>query len=161
MGIPWDAVGAIGTSVASLFAAVGLILAALAIRLDSRRWRSEVKRLDDERRDAQAAQASLVVVTANRSVLGSGKATLVLRNFSQRPVLDVHVRPMLDGEVVNREHLAIEPMLVPDTEHEVVVDAPHGLEPLVSAELQLRDSTGLRWRRANNGPPERMTGEIR
>ncbi|HZN17465.1 MAG TPA: hypothetical protein VFB84_04635 [Micromonosporaceae bacterium] len=159
--VPWSVVEAIGALTASIFTGLGLVLAILTIRFESRRWRAEVRRLDDERRDALAAQATLVVVTANRSTLGSGKATLVLRNFSQRPVLDVHVRPTFNGEVVDPESLAIQPVLAPDSEQEIVVDAPYGREPLVAAEVQLRDSMGLCWRRTDNGPPERLAGEIR
>ena len=53
----------------------------------------------------------------------------------------------------------MELVLGPDERRELTLNAPFGEEPLVAARTELRDSMGLRWRRDNNGRPQRLLDE--
>jgi hypothetical protein len=159
--VDWNAVEAIGTSVGALVTACAVIVAAVALAAERRNRQADIDRLDALREDAEAAQAGLVVAGGTEAATGSGKATVTLSNYSQRPIFDVHLsltlngRPvtLTDGRANGAEVLAV---LAPGEQLDVTMNAPYGEEPLVAARVELRDSMGLRWRRDNNGRPQRL-----
>jgi hypothetical protein len=160
--VNWDSVEATATAVGALLTGLALLVTVFALRKERANRQEDVARLDRDIAEAAAAQAYLVVVADNDSELGSGIARLVLRNFSERPVYGVVVWPFLDGRRVEltderKVGSVAEQLLKPGEERTIELVAPYGSENLVSAEVVLRDSAGLRWRRANNGRPERYT----
>jgi hypothetical protein len=159
--VNWEMVQGVANAAGAVLAGAALLVSGVAVKREARRRREDIARLDNAAADAAAAQASLIVVADNHSALGSGTAKLVLTNFSRRPVFDVLVWPFLDGTRVTpsdgrKVRAVVKQMLEPGERLNVELCAPHGAEQFVSAEVELRDSLGLRWRRANNGPPERI-----
>jgi hypothetical protein len=157
----WNAAEAIAGSIAAFITTAALVITLITVRVEARRRREDVARIDAQLRDAEAAQAGLVIAGDATTVVGSATATLVVSNFSQRPVFDVHVRLLLDGEPVGLtdgrdDRAVVEPVLEPGEQRAVTLNAPYGDEPLVAARLEMRDSMGLRWLRDNNGRPERL-----
>jgi hypothetical protein len=155
--VDWNAVEAIGTSVSALVTSLAVIVAATALAAERKARRADMARMDALREDAESAQASLVVAGDTIAETGSGKATMTLSNFSQRPVFDVHLSLMLNGRSVDLpDGLPVLAVVAPGEQRTLTLNAPHGHEPLVAARLELRDSMGLRWRRENNGRPQRL-----
>jgi hypothetical protein len=159
--VNWNAVEAIGTSAGALVTTVAVVVTAVALIAERRARRADVERLDALREEGEAAQASLIVAGETTAEIGSGKATVTLSNFSQRPVFDVHLwltlngRPveLPDGRDTGAPVLAV---VAPGERRTITMNAPFGHEPLVAARMELRDSMGFRWLRENNGRPQRL-----
>lgn len=161
MAVDWNAVEAIGTSAGALVTAGAVIVAAIAFSAERKARRADVARMDALREDVESAQASLVVAGDATADTGSGKTRVTLSNYSQRPVFDVHLSLVLNGRPVELPDGRVNgtPVLAvvgPGEQRTVTLNAPFGHEQLVAARLELRDSMGLRWRRENNGRPQRL-----
>jgi hypothetical protein len=158
--VDWNAVEALATSAGALLTAVALVVTVVTLLVERRGRRADQNRIEAQREDAEAGQASLVVARVTAAT-GSGTATVTLINFSRRPVFDVHVWLVLNGRPVtladDRTTVApVQPILGPDERRELILNAPYGEESLVAARTELRDSMGLRWRRDHNGRPQRL-----
>jgi hypothetical protein len=161
VAVDWNAVEAIAASAGALLTAAALSITVVTLLFERRGRRADVNRLEAQREDAEAGQASLVVAEVTADT-GSGTAAVTLINFSRRPVFDVHVSLMLNGRPVvltdgRSTVVPIQTILGPEERRELTLNAPFGEEPLVAARTELRDSMGLRWRRDHNGRPQRMT----
>jgi hypothetical protein len=159
----WNAVEALATSVGALLTAVALVVTVVTLLFERRGRRSDVARLEAQREDSEAGQASLVVAAVSGAT-GSGTAEVTLINYSRRPVFEVHVSLMLNARLVELDDgrstvVPVQPVLGPGEERPLTLNAPYGEEPLTAARTELRDSMGLRWRRDHNGRPERLLEE--
>jgi len=158
--VDWNAVEAIATSAGALLTAVAVMVTVVTLLFERRGRRADMNRLEAQREDAEAGQASLIVGSV-AATTGAGTAVVTLINYSRRPVFDVQVSLVLNGRPVvlgdGRSTVApVELILGPDERRELTLNAPFGEEPLVAARTELRDSMGLRWRRDNNGRPQRL-----
>jgi hypothetical protein len=156
----WNAVEAIASSAGALLTAVALVVTVVTLLFERRGRRADVNRLEAQREDAEAGQASLIVGRV-AATTGAGTAVVTLINFSRRPVFDVQVSLTLNGRPVvladgRSTVVPVELILGPDERREITLNAPYGEETLVAARTELRDSMGLRWRRDNNGRPQRL-----
>jgi hypothetical protein len=161
--VDWNAVEALATSAGALLTAVAVVVTVTTLLFERRGRRSDVTRLESQREDAEAGQASLVVAVVSATT-GSGTAQVTLINYSQRPVFDVHVSLVLNGRPVTLDDgrsvvVPVQPILGPDEQRALTLNAPFGEEPLTAARTELRDSMGLRWRRDHNGRPQRLVEE--
>ena len=161
--VDWNAVEALATSVGALLTAVALVVTVVTLLFERRGRRADVARLEAQREDAEAGQASLVIVSVAGST-GSGTAEVTLINYSRRPVFDVHVSLMLNGRPLvladgRSTVVPVQPVLGPDERRSLTLNAQFGEEPLVAARTELRDSMGLRWRRDHNGRPQRLVSD--
>jgi hypothetical protein len=160
VAVDWNAVEALASSAGALLTAVALAITVITLLFERRGRRSDINRLESQREDAEAGQASLVVADVAAGT-GSGTAAVTLINFSRRPVFDVRVSLVLNGRPVvltdgRSTVVPIQTVLGPQERRELTLNAPFGEEPLVAARTELRDSMGLRWRRDHNGRPERI-----
>ncbi|GIF00961.1 hypothetical protein [Paractinoplanes rishiriensis] len=158
--VDWNAVEALAASAAALLTAAVLVVTVVALLFERRVRRIDIARLEAQRADAEAGQASLVV-SVTSATTGSGTADVVLVNYSQRPVFDVHVSLTLNGRPVTLTDgrctvVPVQTIVGPDERRELTLNAPYGEETLVAARTELRDAMGLRWRRDHNGRPERL-----
>lgn len=157
-----DWVGATATALTLLGFSVALI------REIQQRRRDEL-RVADERRDNEANQARLVFTAAPHD----GSPTQVrfkIRNVSTGPVFGVGVE-LLRGDAVvtarvakasDRHHRPPEE-ISPGEEKEMWLTLQDGEPPMAGGEefwlrLTFTDTEGRRWRRVENGQPERVTG---
>jgi hypothetical protein len=158
--VDWNAVEALAASAGALLTAAVLVVTVAALLFERRVRRIDIARLEAQREDTEAGQASLVVAVASATT-GSGTADVLLINYSQRPVFDVHVSLTLNGRPVvlsdgRSTTVPVQTIVGPDERRELSLNAPYGEELLVATRTELRDSLGLRWRRDHNGRPQRL-----
>jgi hypothetical protein len=155
--VSWDAVSAVGQASGSLISAGSLVVAAVTLRREGRRWREERTAEAEDRREAERALASLVSATTYSS--GSYRAHVLVVNDGERPVFHVRVtsargaplRARSDerslGDTIrrleSRESVRLEFETLP------------GEEDFSRPVLRFVDIFGHRWSRAGLSRPER------
>ena len=162
----WSAQLELG-SVGEWVSGVGTVAAVVvALRIGQRDWR----RADDERRDAEAAQARLITTTSTHQ--GGAQVAVQTVNQSQFPIIaltlkKVAAKPPYDGggwrwnggtrltqEILNPGETATWAVLITDANGDPVDPGPYHVD--CGAEISFTDYAGLLWRRVDLDQPGRV-----
>ncbi|NES31746.1 hypothetical protein GCE86_02825 [Micromonospora terminaliae] len=145
----------------------GLLMSTVAVLFTGLLFRHEVRVRREERRDAEAAQARLVLAVRTGPEPAGSRATVPpsrvgyrVLNFSGAPVLDVLIRYVWAGGSVGPTHHL--PVLVGEEQGELRVPAdldPHVTEALAdfsAIEIIFTDASGQKWQRVDRSAPVRL-----
>jgi hypothetical protein len=145
----------------------GLLMSTVAVLFTGLLFRHEVRVRREERRDAEAAQARLVLAVRigpqpprDSPPAPPFRVGYRVLNFSGAPVLDVLVRYVWAGGSVGPTHHL--PVLVGEERGELPV--PAGLDPEVTGaladfsaiEIIFTDASGQKWQRVDRSAPVRL-----
>lgn len=153
----------------------GLLMSTVAVIFTGLLFRHEIRVRREEKRDAEAAQARLVLATLDgreksskagveprlRSLLGGEAAVgYKIMNFSGAPVLDVMIRHSWSGGSKGpTQHI---PVLIGEQEGDLRLseDIDSALLNTIlwssTIEIIFTDANGQKWRRVDRNAPERL-----
>lgn len=150
-----------GSVLSTLFSAFATLITLLL-------YRHEVRSHRLERRDAEAAQARMIVLQVESELVEQGQMTVLKGscvNFSSMPITDVCLTALRTGEALSTTQPRRRAMIGP-SEHwheiwnvgDVAWRPTETLLELVNAQLRLEfvDAAGRRWLRVGNDHPQRI-----
>ncbi|MFF4893865.1 hypothetical protein [Micromonospora chersina] len=144
----------------------GLIMSTVAVLFTGLLFRHEVRVRREEKQDAEAAQARLVVATLTgltKSFGSRGDHDVMgyrIMNLSSAPILDVMVRHMWSNQPMGPPHRI--PVLVGEEEGELRIwqEIGSSLKKLIEdgsqVEILFTDANGHKWRRTDLTSPVRV-----
>ncbi|MEU8262440.1 hypothetical protein AB0C02_17635, partial [Micromonospora sp. NPDC048999] len=143
----------------------GLVMSTIAVLFTGLLFRHEVRVRREERRDAEAAQARLVLAVLDepepfRNRPLPAQVSYRVMNFSGAPVLDVLIRHVWAGGSVGPTHHI--PVLIGEEKGDLRVPEeldPHVVEAVVefsAIEIIFTDANGRKWQRLDRSAPVRL-----
>jgi hypothetical protein len=158
VNVNWDAVSAIGGAAGSLVSAGSLVVAAVTLRHEGRRWRQERVDAAAERREMERGLACLVTATTARATTDT--ATVRVTNDGQQPVFQIRVTTA-HGKLQSRSDSGALADTIRRLDGGASVEMEYRTLPgeaeVTLPDIVFMDLFGRRWRRAGLGTPERVS----
>jgi len=159
--VDWTAVTGVATAAGSVVGAVALVVAALTLVAEGRRWRADRLREENERHAAEQGLASFVSAVTQRHANGSA-VVVVAANDGDRPVFNVRVVSERGANLVHRsDEAALDDVirrLDPGKQVSFTFQTLPGEAEFSRPAIDYFDMEGRRWLRRGFGPPQRQTG---
>jgi hypothetical protein len=158
--VDWTAITGVATAAGSLVGAGALVVAALTLVSEGRRWRADRLREEQERHAAEQGLASFVsAVTENHD---ENVAVVAAVNDGDRPVFNVHVTSGRGATLISRSdtsaHDEVLRRLNPGQRVSFTFQTLPGEAEFSMPAIDYFDMEGRRWLRRGFGPPQRRTG---
>ena len=148
------------TAVGSLVSAGALVVAALTLVYEGRRWHADRRREEDERHAAERGLASFVsAVTQDHD---DSTARVVAVNDGDRPVFNVRVTSESGARLISRSDNRplgdVVRRLAPQEQVSFTFQTLPGEAEFSRPVIDFFDMEGRRWLRRGSGAPERRRG---
>jgi hypothetical protein len=158
--VDWTAVTGVATATASVVGAGALVVAALTLVLEGRRWRADRLREEQERHAAEQGLASFVSAVTEST--GENAAAVVAVNDGDRPVFNVRVISDRGATLISRSDGGspgdVIRRLDPGDRVSFTFQTLPGEAAFSGPVVDFFDMEGRRWLRRGFGPPQRRTG---
>jgi len=158
MGVDWNVVSAIAGACGSLIAAGALIVAAVTVAREGKRWRIDREATIAERQEAERALAS--VVSAITEPSEGGRAVICVANDGDASVFDVRLTPEGRATLIGRsdDQKLGESIrrLGPRESVRYTFETLPGEEDFTRPTIKYVDGAGRRWRRNSLASPQRI-----
>jgi len=158
--VDWAAVSGVATAAGSLVSAGALVVAALTLVNEGRRWRADRRSEEDDRHAAERGLASFVFAITEEH--DDSTAVVVAANYGERPVFNVRVFSAGGAQLIDRsDDPALGDVIRRLNPHERVsfrFRTLPGEGDFSRPVIDFFDMDGRRWRRTGSGAPERRTG---
>ena len=158
--VDWTAVTGVATAAGSIVGAGALVMAALTLFFEGRRWRADRLREEQERHAAEQGLASFVSAVTESH--GENAAVVVAANDGDRPVFNVRVTSERGATLISRsDSSALDEVirrLNPGQRVSFTFQTLPGEAEFSMPAIDYFDMEGRRWLRRGFGPPQRRTG---
>jgi hypothetical protein len=148
------------TAVGSLVSAGALVVAALTLVYEGRRWHADRRREEDERHEAERGLASFVSAVTHGH--DDSTARVVAANDGDRPVFNVRVTSESGAQLIsrsdNRPPGDVIRRLAPQDQVSFTFQTLPGEAEFTRPVIDFFDMEGRRWLRRGFGAPERHRG---
>ena len=158
--VDWTAITGVATAAGSVVGAGALVVAALTLVAEGRRWRADRLREENERHAAEQGLASFVSAVTQRH--DDSSAVVVAANDGDRPVFNVRVVSERGAKLVRRsDDAALDDVirrLDPGKQVSFTFQSLPGEAEFSRPAIDYFDMEGRRWLRRGFGAPQRQTG---
>jgi hypothetical protein len=158
--VDWTAITGVATAAGSLVGAGALVVAALTLVSEGRRWRADRLREEQKRHAAEQGLASFVSAVTEKH--DENVAVVVAVNDGDRPVFNVRVTSGRGATLTSRSDSSVHDEVIrrlnPGQRVAFTFQTLPGEAEFSMPAIDYFDMEGRRWLRRGFGPPQRRTG---